>query len=409
MSKCCQVNESFRESLEDSVSVASTSVSDLDKEISSSGEPELAGAEAGMSIDNIKLELHIDLSRLARQELAKCEDQQRPRTRAALTAFLRRALRIQSGWKPAWILDPLEVLQMLISRNVLPSTSAKADAASFGNVNAVDKQVCRGIAWLLDSLTNKKPDNESMSTAKAMDERRRLRMDAHVVDQSEDQSCVLPLAYCGEAEGRIVRQIQDLPHHLSERALARWIVSHSFVKIPINVKAVVQEMFDDGVANEEETGRLNYRFMPAGDAGFFCEGAGRGSSPEVSEICSAGWSSQWLLKRVRRKWTIDVVPTYRSDQISSLQNPLATQSTLRQDDSMLLAAARLRGRLTKQALRACHLAHCRQNRRYSYKEDMDDELLARKHALREDARARCELKRTRRSQRAAKEARDSAW
>lgn len=290
------------------------------------------------SLADLQAETHDHLLDLARQKLFECAEAQRPRKRTALVASLRRSLGISSGRTRAFVLDPLEIMQVLSAQEALPPISAKADRDSFGSGDRSNLPI-GGVDWLLEYIAGnngadcRRPELNSMTPAEAVADRRRLRITQHVADLWIEPPIVLPLASDPEAEACLVRKALALPQDFSDLALARWLVSQSFVRLSIDAASLVQRLFDMGVVQESECGRLSYRLAKFTEQPCSVFPASAHAQAEDG-FCQAGQHyAPKLLKRVRRRWTIEVTPTYSHKFIQQC----------RETDNLSALAAVLRG------------------------------------------------------------------
>jgi hypothetical protein len=297
------------------------------------GRKEVVGSDGGshMSVADAQATTSKHLVQLACQKLSECNEAQRPRKGKALIAFLGRALGIKSGRFHSFVLDPEEVMQMALSQGLLPPTSSKADKASFGSIKHSDLPVCRGVSWLLEQVCGEEAPQKVLTRAEAKEDRRRLRLQELVAELKVATPRVMPLASDPEAEARIARQLQELPSNFSERALARWIISQSFSRVSCDASSIAQRLYDSGVVQEAEDGRLTYKFIATVEER---ESSARTEVKQDSQVVQSGSRSPRLLKRVRTKWTINVVPTYSANFLSDC----------RYGDNSFGTAARLRGR-----------------------------------------------------------------
>jgi hypothetical protein len=308
-----------------------------------------------------------------------------------LVAFLKRSLKIASGSVKVFCLDPLEMLQALESEQVLPPSS-RADHESFGVARERDSFVsAKGVNWLLEYVLGMRDTSSGeVSPEEAKTERRRLRLQEILAERWTQPDDLVSLVSVPGTSARIVRAAQTslLPQcqSFSERALARWLISQSFITIKLDASVVIKELEVLQVVRENNCGRLSYVLLPT-----------QNTTPSVHALVHEAAEPLPLMtimqetkrKRINRKWTIKVIPTYTPGFLSNCRDADKTE-----------LVATLRGQ------RKAHGREDMASHRRSKRERCEDDLILDKcRTLWEDTNARRTRQSVRRRSRDDKNAR----
>jgi len=122
----------------------------------------------------------------------------------------------------------------------------------------------RNARSLLDHILNRGNEAEQLYTAEFFAERRILRLKEllfRMQPELEEAPSFVPMALDSPTWTRILLQARRLPPNMSEGAIARWVISQSYMLIPLDFASLLASLEEAGFIRFRADGHVEYQLL----------------------------------------------------------------------------------------------------------------------------------------------------